>query len=290
VQQIHSYFSSFPLIDEFSLSTPSIVTSLPFLWIDQDIPERIHLLPTSNKIEHFSFMGRCRIKELINEIHNLTNLSLRQKLFIASSSSSSSPSSSSDSSTSHTSATTLNSSHTTSIFSKLLVYGTPGWGKSYMMAAAAVLLRQEFFTKKSHKRVVYLPDCKHLRDEPVDYMKKALLLAFADDSSGMQLINVCSTVDQLISFIRSLPRGDTFLLFIADQTNKLTGKAISDKSRNPVKEEKKGIALDLLIRASYGHFLVEAISINDSNKEEVAQKQENRRELAMFGELTEVSL
>lgn len=30
--------------------------------------------------------------------------------------------------------------HGESMFAELLVYGTPGWGKSYMIAAAAVVL------------------------------------------------------------------------------------------------------------------------------------------------------
>jgi hypothetical protein len=293
VQRFHSYLATLLPADVPSLCNPSKLTSLPFLWIDQDIPERIRLDPPSMSscIRNFSFMGRCKMNDLINEIRALTNLSHDQKncahFISSSSSSSSSPPPSSNSSTLSSSSTPLSIEYK-SIFSKLLVYGTPGWGKSYMMAAAAVLLRQEFFANKSYKRVVYLPDCKHLRDNPVSYMKNALLLSFADDFSRLQQIQVCKSTDQLIAFIDNLPYRETFLLFIADQTNKLTGKGIGDKSWNAEKEKKKGIALDLLIRASSGHFLVEAISINDSNKEEVAQKQENRRELAMFGELSQV--
>jgi hypothetical protein len=175
------------------------------------------------------------------------------------------------------------------LLAKLLVYGTPGWGKSFMMAAAAVVLKQDFLTSRSPLRVIYLPDCGFLRTEPVDYMKKALLIAFAEDTQRMLQLSSCSTAEELVNFCHTVPRSNSFLLFIADQTNKLTTKPNAHPKYDAAKEAEKAFAHSLLMRASFGHFLVEAISINDSNKEDVAQKQENRKELAMFGEITEVS-
>jgi hypothetical protein len=173
-------------------------------------------------------------------------------------------------------------------YAKLLVYGTPGWGKSYMMAAAAAVLQRDFLEGRSYLRVVYLPDCGQLREEPVAYMQKALLLAFGNDRERLLQIAACRTADDLVDFVRSVPLSNSFLLFLADQTNKLTGKL--GVQINAEKEKKKAFALDLLVRASFGsNFLVEAISINDSNKEDVGQKQENRKEMPVFGEMSPVS-
>jgi hypothetical protein len=171
------------------------------------------------------------------------------------------------------------------LLTRLLVYGTPGWGKSYLMAAAATVLKQDFIAGRSCMRVVYVPDCGQLRREPVSLMRRALLIAFAEDANMCELIASCSTVDGLIQFCQAVPRSNSFLLFIADQTNKLTSK----HTDSPEKQQQKGTADRLLQQASFHHFLVEAISINDSNKEDVAQKQENRKELPVFGEMSEVN-
>jgi hypothetical protein len=170
-------------------------------------------------------------------------------------------------------------------YAKLLVYGTPGWGKSYMMAAAAAVLQRDFLTGRSYLRVVYLPDCGQLRAKPVGYMQKALLLAFADQPSRMQQVVACNSIDALVRFVDSVPLSECFMLFLADQTNKLTSKPTDDATKSAA----RGEARRLLEQASFSHFLVEAISINDSNKEDVGQKQENRKEMPVFGEMSQVS-
>ena len=170
-------------------------------------------------------------------------------------------------------------------FAKLLVYGTPGWGKSHMLAAAAAVLRSDFFEGRSVVRLVYLPDCGQLRQDPLSYMQKALLLAFADDEPMMADILRCDSVDRLVQLLKVLSWQDRLLLFLADQTNKITSKQGGDVE----KEKGKAAARRIFDSVSGQHLLVEAISINDSNKEEVAQKQENRKEMPMFGGLLEVS-
>lgn len=290
-RQLHSTLASLSPITESSLSNPSVVTALPFLWLDHDVPERMSMSDLHG-VRHFSFMGRTRMADLLHTIRGLTKhiaywrkvcsphdvTAVAAPVAAAAAASSSSSSSSSSAVCGPFEASYL----------KLLVYGTPGWGKSYMMAAAAVVLRQDFLCKSSSEarvRVIYLPDCGQLRAEPVDYMKKALLLAFAEDEQRMQQIVACMSIDSLVSFIRSVPRTNSFLLFVADQTNKLMGK----QTDSAAKQASKMAAHRLLERASFSHFLVEAISINDSNKDDVAQKQENRKEMPVFGEMSEVS-
>lgn len=239
-----------------NLATPSCLTSLPFLWLEPDAPERIQLTRHINGCSTFEFMGRSKMTELLSTIRGLRT-ALPQY---------------------------ASTTHPEAHFMKLLIYGTPGWGKSYMMAAAAVILRRDFFDQQTPLRVVYLPDCGQLREDPINYMKTALLLAFAENLSFMKQIHLCSTVEQLITFCQTIPKTNSYLLFLADQTNKLTAK-----NTDPVKkQEKKDVADSLLHRASFRHFLIEAISINDSNKDDVQEKQENRKLMPMFGELSQV--
>jgi hypothetical protein len=55
------------------------------------------------------------------------------------------------------------------------VYGTIGYGKSYILATIAC------FLLRTGKRVVYLPDCRELAKKPENYIKLALILAYTDD-------------------------------------------------------------------------------------------------------------
>jgi hypothetical protein len=261
------------------------------------------LTGTASGMRSFSFMGRCKMIELLATIRSLTNGGLERRRFDdARASAAASTAVGASSCMAAPTAASLSSSVAAAPillgpgermnqgeaqYAKLLVYGTPGWGKSYMMAAAAAVLQRDFLEGRSYLRVVYLPDCGQLREEPVAYMQKALLFAFANDEERLPQIAACRTADDLVDFVRSVPLSNSFLLFLADQTNKLTGKL--GVQINAEKEKKKAFALDLLVRASFGsNFLVEAISINDSNKEDVGQKQENRKEMPVFGEMSQV--
>jgi len=276
VQQLHTQLTSLASVAEQDLCTPSVVTALPFLCLDEHIPERmqLHMLGAGQGPRCFRFMGRCKMAELLSNVRSLSNMTLRERA---------AERMAAEMAAGTAAVPSISDAPGESVFSDLLVYGTPGWGKSYMMAAAAVVLRQDFFSRRSCLRVVYLPDCGQLRRRPVTYMKNALLLAFADDMGFMQKIHACATEDQLVAFCDCVPKRNSFLLFIADQTNKLTAKNTDPHE----KQQQKMTANSLLRSCAYAHFLVEAISINDSNKEEVQQKQENRKELPMFGELSE---
>jgi hypothetical protein len=297
VRQLYTTINAFPLPSEATLANPSQVSVLPFLWADlESVPQRMSLTANASGVRSFSFMGRCKMAELLSTIRSLRNGSLIRRLmadeqaFNVGSAAAASASPSAVAATiivGQTLAPTQSMYQGQSEFAKLLVYGTPGWGKSYMMAAAAAVLQRDFLMKRSHLRVVYLPDCGQLRERPVACMQQALLLAFADDEVYMRQILQCETCDSLVKFVDSVPRSHSLLLFLADQTNKLTGKVGTDI--NPEKERKKAIAYDLLGQVSFSHFRVEAISINDSNKEDVQQKQENRLEMPVFGEMSQVS-
>jgi hypothetical protein len=80
----------------------------------------------------------------------------------------------------------------------LYLFGTMGFGKSYILAALACLLM------RTGKRVVYLPDCGVLLHpgSRTRYLKQALLRAFSDPSSYSELrqIESCPDLDALAKF------------------------------------------------------------------------------------------
>ncbi|KAF8450160.1 hypothetical protein BGX38DRAFT_511381 [Terfezia claveryi] len=55
---------------------------------------------------------------------------------------------------------------------RYFLHGTLGAGKSHLLAALTCVLRKEGM------RVVYLPDCRGLLDNPFQYLRHALRLAF----------------------------------------------------------------------------------------------------------------
>ena len=60
-------------------------------------------------------------------------------------------------------------------YTSLWLYGTQGYGKSHLLAALVCYLAAQ------DERVVYIPDCRSLLDDPVEYVKTAMLFAWADD-------------------------------------------------------------------------------------------------------------
>ncbi|CAG8604266.1 4926_t:CDS:2, partial [Dentiscutata heterogama] len=68
------------------------------------------------------------------------------------------------------------------------------------------------------RRVVYLPDCRKLAVDPMEYIKSALFLTYVDDDAKTSETNACEDFDQIIKFSRSL---DETLYFIVDQMNAL---------------------------------------------------------------------
>lgn len=96
------------------------------------------------------------------------------------------------------------------------LHGTPGAGKSHMLAALTCLLLQE------GQKVVYIPDCRGLLRDAFSCLRHSLQLAFhgPSDAGHRQYLEQCTTVQQLSTFCdwASL---EFCLLFIIDQTNAL---------------------------------------------------------------------
>jgi hypothetical protein len=62
-----------------------------------------------------------------------------------------------------------------SVTRKLSLYGTIGYGKSYLLAALVCYLTVH------GTRIVYIPDCRECCEEPLTYFQAAMLFTWADD-------------------------------------------------------------------------------------------------------------
>eukprot|EP00736_Rhodelphis_marinus_P004093 Rmarinus@m.18772 len=99
---------------------------------------------------------------------------------------------------------------------KLLVYGTTGHGKSYMLAAVAAYLLSLYLKGQSKIPVVYIPDCTKLLVNGLKVFKHALLIAHFYDAPEQEIINGLSTFDELHTYSDSRR-----IVYIADQFNAL---------------------------------------------------------------------
>ncbi|RGB24114.1 hypothetical protein C1646_633179 [Rhizophagus diaphanus] len=147
------------------------------------------------------------------------------------------------------------------------IYGTIGYGKSYILATIAC------FLLRTGKRVVYLPDCHELAKKPENYIKLALFLAYADNIEKINEISACKTTDDIVAFCElSEP-----LYFIVDQMNAL------DYRNNTEIEVKKAIILDVLNRMTSEHYYIKSSSANNESALYLIQKQTNDRRIELYG-------
>ena len=97
---------------------------------------------------------------------------------------------------------------------RLIVYGTRGYGKSHLLAALVCLLA----AGKTH--VVYVPDCRELMKRQVRYMKAAMLFAWAGDTSKQQAILMLDDLKAMDEFLEE-QSAILNVVFVIDQLNAL---------------------------------------------------------------------
>lgn len=110
-------------------------------------------------------------------------------------------------------------------YTRMLISGIRGDGKSYMIVSAVARLQKQFLKQKATSeqstsqsvfqslRVVYTPDCGVLVHDLVDGMIQSLLFAFSEDTRAVQMISQLQTRKDICGWLRSTDR----LLFIFDQ-------------------------------------------------------------------------
>jgi len=153
------------------------------------------------------------------------------------------------------------------------LYGTQGYGKSHLLAALVC------YSAAQDERVIYIPDCRTLLENPVRYLRAALLFAWADDITTQREIVKLNTESEIETFFDT-PRNATF---VVDQMNALK---TSDISRQEAKRQQPS---DWLDRVILGHKTVFSSSANRTDYLEESTKQNSNRVLRVYGGLTRVS-
>ncbi|CAB5310535.1 unnamed protein product [Rhizophagus irregularis] len=167
--------------------------------------------------------------------------------------------------------TTINKFRSGTGYMKLFVYGTVGYGKSHILSAIAC------FLFRTGRRVVYIPDCRQLSVDPIDYVKSALFLAYHDDDAKINEINSCENFEDITNFCKKLQFKEQ-LYFIIDQMN-----ALDENDNTGVNiDVKTQIRRDLDKMANH-HYYIMSSSANNKTMLHLMAKQTGELKIKLFG-------
>ena len=161
----------------------------------------------------------------------------------------------------------------------LRIYGSIGYGKSHILAAMACYLFQQ------GKRVVYLPDCRPMVKDFLEYLRCGLLLAFGDSESHQIEIVKCLSVDAIRSFCKTITYYGIHLYFIVDQLNALDEEGTN---KDDLPNSKKIEISSDLDKITSGHFVIKSASANYKAAMYMSYKQMSEMKISFFGGLTKV--
>ncbi|PKK58149.1 hypothetical protein RhiirC2_796786 [Rhizophagus irregularis] len=161
-------------------------------------------------------------------------------------------------------------------YMKLFIYGTVGYGKSHILTAIAC------FLFRTRRRVVFLPDCRQLAVDPVEYIKLALFLTYENDDVKISEINACEDFCQIIKFCKSL---EEKLYFIVDQMN-----ALDEGDNTGISLEKKRQIRENLDKMVDNHFYIMSSSANNKTMLHLMAKQTGELKIKLFGGFDEVRI
>ena len=135
---IHNLLSELPESFVDDCSNPSKKADLPYPFLYDITPVDRFKLTKRNGVNYFTYFGRLAFTKVMQEINDLKKRGGYRKLF---------------------------------------VYGTMGYGKSFILTAVTCALIYQ-------GRRVVIPDCRALNDvNHLEYIKSGLKLAFADSES-----------------------------------------------------------------------------------------------------------
>ena len=157
--------------------------------------------------------------------------------------------------------------------SNLWLYGTQGYGKSHLLAALVCYLAAQ------DERVVYIPDCRALIKNPLEYVRAAMLFAWANDITTQKEIMTLNTLEEISGFF-FLPEK---IIFVIDQMN-----ALKD-SKRPREAKKRGDLCDWITCLTARHKSVLSCSANYVEFHEQTQQQGSNFVVYAYGGLNRVS-
>ena len=163
----------------------------------------------------------------------------------------------------------------------LNLFGSLGYGKSYIMAALACLLI------KNGERVVFLPNCRALLNIGFgNYVTLALLLCFGDSLVEQREIYCCEgDPGRLIKLCNKLSIKGVKLYFVVDQYNAFD---LAADNEDYIGNEQKVRAKDWLQQIAYVHHIVKSATANYKEPRYMAEKQKEEVVITVYGGLTEV--
>ena len=157
------------------------------------------------------------------------------------------------------------------VYSTVWLYGTQGYGKSHLLAALVCYLAAQDET------IVYIPDCRALIENPVQYVRAAMLFAWADDIT-IQKILTLNTLEEIENFFASKKN----VIFVIDQMNAL-------KTDGPMEKERRQRLSEWIKCFTFRHKKVYSSSANNTDYHKQAQNENQHSLLPVYGGLTEVS-
>ena len=160
------------------------------------------------------------------------------------------------------------------VYSHVWLYGTQGYGKSHLLAALVCYLVAQ------DERVIYIPDCRTLLQNPVKYVRNAMLFAWADNITTQREIMKLDTKGEIEDFFDPPLNA----IFVVDQMNALK---TSDVSRDEARHRQE--LSQWLDRFILGHKAVYSSSANHTDYLQQSIKQNSNRVLRVYGGLTRVS-
>jgi hypothetical protein len=132
------------------------------------------------------------------------------------------------------------------------------------------------------EHIVYIPDCREMLQDPLQYVKAAMLFAWADDTTAQMKIMALDTEDEIRGFF-ALQKD---VVFVIDQTNGLK----YDKT-GPLEQIARRLNLHTwLIRLTANFKAVfSSSSANDSEYRNLFYKQTSYSFLEVYGGFTRAS-
>jgi hypothetical protein len=167
----------------------------------------------------------------------------------------------------------LNEVRDSNVYTSVWLYGTQGYGKSHLLAALVCYLAAQ------DEQIIYIPDCRALLQDPVRYIRAAMLFAWADDLATQREIMTLNTLGEIQDFFELQEN----VIFVIDEKNALKS---SDDSREDTKHRD---LLDWLTRFAFGHKSVFSSSANYEDFHKQVGRKNSNRILPAYSGFTRVS-
>jgi hypothetical protein len=153
------------------------------------------------------------------------------------------------------------------------LYGTQGYGKSHLLAALVCYLAAQ------DERVVYIPDCRALLKNHVDYVRTAMLFAWANDIPTQKEIITLNTEKEIEDFFFRPEK----IIFVIDQMNALK------TSKRPEEATRRAHVYNWITSLMSRHKSVFSSSANYWEFHDQTQQQSSNLVIYAYGGLDRVS-